>query len=104
MDKRFKTGTRKRSISRTEIRTTDLTAIEITVDQQGDNHEVQKPTYWPAQVRNKIDFAKKSQNISAVILNLWAPPLGVCDNTKWRTRAYRKENIIEKMINLLKGK
>ncbi|GBN37655.1 hypothetical protein AVEN_186807-1, partial [Araneus ventricosus] len=49
MDKRFKTGTRKRSISRTEIRTTDLTAIEITVDQQGDNHEVQKPTYWPAQ-------------------------------------------------------
>ncbi|GBL93466.1 hypothetical protein AVEN_59669-1 [Araneus ventricosus] len=50
MDKRFKTGTLTRSASRTEIRTTDLTAIEITVDQQDDNHEVQKPTDWPAQV------------------------------------------------------
>ncbi|GBO29291.1 hypothetical protein AVEN_150935-1, partial [Araneus ventricosus] len=49
MDKRFKTGTLKRSASRTEIRTTDFTAIEITVDQHDDNHEVQKPTHWPAQ-------------------------------------------------------
>ncbi|GBM46322.1 hypothetical protein AVEN_195274-1 [Araneus ventricosus] len=49
MYKRFKTGTLTRSASRTEIRTTDLTAVEITVDQQDDNHEVQKPTDWPAQ-------------------------------------------------------
>ncbi|GBN69476.1 Zinc finger BED domain-containing protein 5 [Araneus ventricosus] len=33
--------------------------MEITVDQQGDNHEVQRPTDWPVQVGNKIDFVKK---------------------------------------------
>ncbi|GBM94331.1 hypothetical protein AVEN_44777-1 [Araneus ventricosus] len=58
-----------RSASRTEIRTTDLAATEITVDHQDDNHEVERPTDWPVQVRNKIDFAKKiykkTQNISA---------------------------------------
>ncbi|GBN65090.1 Zinc finger BED domain-containing protein 5, partial [Araneus ventricosus] len=48
MDKWLKTGTLKRS--RTEIRTTALAAMEITVDQQGDNHEVQRPTHWPVQV------------------------------------------------------
>ncbi|GBM01838.1 hypothetical protein AVEN_218959-1 [Araneus ventricosus] len=55
-----------RSTSRTEIRTTDLAALEITMDHQDDNHEVQRPTAWPVQVRNKIDFVKKkTQNISA---------------------------------------
>ncbi|GBM36163.1 hypothetical protein AVEN_250795-1, partial [Araneus ventricosus] len=38
-----------RSASRTEIRTTDLAALEITVDHQDDNHEVQRPTDWPVQ-------------------------------------------------------
>ncbi|GBN07727.1 hypothetical protein AVEN_251407-1 [Araneus ventricosus] len=66
MDKWLKTGTLKRSASRTEIRTTDLVAMEITVDQQDGNHEVQRPTDWPAQIRNKIDFVKKKfQSISA---------------------------------------
>ncbi|GBN44924.1 hypothetical protein AVEN_155620-1 [Araneus ventricosus] len=60
MDKWLKTGTLKRSASRTEIRTTDLAAMEITVDQQDDNHEVQMPTDCPVQVRNKIDFVKKN--------------------------------------------
>ncbi|GBM98670.1 hypothetical protein AVEN_191887-1 [Araneus ventricosus] len=49
MDKWLKTGTLKKSASRTEIRTTDLAAMEITVDQQDDNHEVQIPTDWPVQ-------------------------------------------------------
>ncbi|GBL81541.1 hypothetical protein AVEN_143789-1 [Araneus ventricosus] len=49
MDKWLKTGTLKRSASRTEIRTTDLAAMEITVDQQDDNHEVQMPTDYPVQ-------------------------------------------------------
>ncbi|GBM78317.1 hypothetical protein AVEN_222138-1, partial [Araneus ventricosus] len=49
MDKWLKTGTLKRSASRTEIRTTDLAAMEITVDQQDDNHELQRPTDWPVQ-------------------------------------------------------
>ncbi|GBM85019.1 hypothetical protein AVEN_4035-1 [Araneus ventricosus] len=39
--------------------------MEITVDQQDDNHEVQRPIYSPVQVRNKIDFVKKNQNIGA---------------------------------------
>ncbi|GBO35358.1 Zinc finger BED domain-containing protein 5 [Araneus ventricosus] len=47
MDKWLKTGTLKRSASRTEIQTTDLAAMGITVDQQDDNHEVQRPTDWP---------------------------------------------------------
>ncbi|GBL96288.1 hypothetical protein AVEN_131193-1, partial [Araneus ventricosus] len=38
-----------RSASRTEIRTTDLAATEITVDHQDDNHEVERPTDWPVQ-------------------------------------------------------
>ncbi|GBM31187.1 hypothetical protein AVEN_242601-1 [Araneus ventricosus] len=50
-----------RPASRTEIRTTDLAATEITVDQKDDNHEVQRPTDWPVQnlhlkTRNLIDF------------------------------------------------
>ncbi|GBN21254.1 hypothetical protein AVEN_85129-1 [Araneus ventricosus] len=49
MDKWLKTGTLKRSASRTEIRSIDLAAMEITVDQQDDNHEVQRPTDWPVQ-------------------------------------------------------
>ncbi|GBL79385.1 hypothetical protein AVEN_92574-1 [Araneus ventricosus] len=49
MDKWLKTGTLKRSASRTEIRTTDLAAMGITVDQKDDNHEVQRPTDWPVQ-------------------------------------------------------
>ncbi|GBM75024.1 hypothetical protein AVEN_111964-1 [Araneus ventricosus] len=40
--------------------------MEITMDQQDDNHEVQRLTDWPVQVRNKIDFVfKKFQSISA---------------------------------------
>ncbi|GBO14751.1 hypothetical protein AVEN_182030-1 [Araneus ventricosus] len=39
MDQWLKTGTLKKSASKTEIRTTDLAAMEITVDQQDDNHE-----------------------------------------------------------------
>ncbi|GBL77204.1 hypothetical protein AVEN_12820-1 [Araneus ventricosus] len=41
--------------------------MEITVDQQDDNHELQRPTDWPTvRVRNKIDFVKKNpKNISA---------------------------------------
>ncbi|GBL53472.1 hypothetical protein AVEN_134687-1 [Araneus ventricosus] len=62
MGKWLKTRTLKRSTSRTEIRTTDLAAMEITVDQQDDNHEVHD---WPVRVRNKIDFVlKKTHNIS----------------------------------------
>ncbi|GBN38768.1 Zinc finger BED domain-containing protein 5 [Araneus ventricosus] len=34
--------------------------MEITVDQQDDNHELQRPTDWPLQVRNKIDSVKKN--------------------------------------------
>ncbi|GBM35620.1 hypothetical protein AVEN_244509-1 [Araneus ventricosus] len=49
MDKWLKTGTLKRSASRTEIRTRDLGAMEITVDHQEDNHEVPRPTDWPVQ-------------------------------------------------------
>ncbi|GBM43083.1 hypothetical protein AVEN_126170-1 [Araneus ventricosus] len=47
MDKWLKNGTLKRSAYR--IETTDLAAIEITVDQHDDNHEVQRPTDWPVQ-------------------------------------------------------
>ncbi|GBM45051.1 hypothetical protein AVEN_98895-1 [Araneus ventricosus] len=50
----------KRSASRTEIRTTDLAAMEITVDQQDDNHEVQKPTDWPVQVDESTDVSDPS--------------------------------------------
>ncbi|GBL78874.1 hypothetical protein AVEN_48858-1 [Araneus ventricosus] len=49
MEKWLKTGAPKRPASRTEIRTTDLAAMEITVDRQDDNHEMQRPTDWPAQ-------------------------------------------------------
>ncbi|GBO38765.1 hypothetical protein AVEN_160235-1 [Araneus ventricosus] len=65
MDKWLKTGTLKRSASRTEIRTTDLTAMEITVDQQDDNHEVQMPTDYPVQEEIKFILLKKTQNVSA---------------------------------------
>ncbi|GBN29472.1 hypothetical protein AVEN_151830-1 [Araneus ventricosus] len=66
MDKWLKTGILKRSASITEIRTTDLSAMEITVDQQDDNHEVERPTDWPVQLRNKIDFVfKKIESITA---------------------------------------
>ncbi|GBL93772.1 Zinc finger BED domain-containing protein 5 [Araneus ventricosus] len=51
MYKWLKTGTLKRSASRTEIRTTDLAAMEITGDQQDDNHEFQRATDWPVQKR-----------------------------------------------------
>ncbi|GBN00385.1 hypothetical protein AVEN_172894-1 [Araneus ventricosus] len=53
-----------RSASRTEIRTIDLAAMQITVNYQDDNHEVQRPTDWPVQVRNKIDLLKKELKIS----------------------------------------
>ncbi|GBN10808.1 hypothetical protein AVEN_239883-1 [Araneus ventricosus] len=53
-------------IYRTGIRTTDLAAMGITVGQQDDNYEGQRPTDWPVQVRNKIGFCfkKSSQNMS----------------------------------------
>ncbi|GBL72946.1 Zinc finger BED domain-containing protein 5 [Araneus ventricosus] len=60
MDKWLKTGTLKRSASRTEIRTTDLAAMGITVDQQDDNHEVQRPTDWPIQVDESTDVSDLS--------------------------------------------
>ncbi|GBM20101.1 hypothetical protein AVEN_268420-1 [Araneus ventricosus] len=70
MDKWLKTGTLKRSASRTEIRTTDLAAMDITVDQQGDNHEVQRPTDWPVQcIKDAVecmfgeDHVQKIKNI-----------------------------------------
>ncbi|GBM85689.1 hypothetical protein AVEN_273043-1 [Araneus ventricosus] len=49
-----------RSASRTEIRTTDLAAVEMTADHQD---EVQRPTDWPVQVRNEIDLLKKKLKI-----------------------------------------
>ncbi|GBN82281.1 Zinc finger MYM-type protein 6 [Araneus ventricosus] len=49
MDKWLKTGTLMRAASRIEIRITDSAAMEITVDQQDDNHEVQRTTVWPVQ-------------------------------------------------------
>ncbi|GBN29558.1 hypothetical protein AVEN_59546-1 [Araneus ventricosus] len=49
-----------RSASRTEIKTPDLVAMEITVDHKDGNHEVQRPSDWPIQVRNKINFVKKN--------------------------------------------
>ncbi|GBN92430.1 hypothetical protein AVEN_199534-1 [Araneus ventricosus] len=48
MGKWLKTGTLKKSASRTEFRT-DFADMEITVDQQDDNHEVKRPTDWPVQ-------------------------------------------------------
>ncbi|GBN35090.1 hypothetical protein AVEN_214775-1 [Araneus ventricosus] len=66
MDKWLKTGTLKRSVSRTEIRTTDLAAMEITEDQQDDNHEAQRPTDCPVQIRNKSDFLKKKKPQTSV--------------------------------------
>ncbi|GBM06228.1 Zinc finger BED domain-containing protein 5 [Araneus ventricosus] len=64
MDKWLKTGTLKRSASRTEIRTTDLAAMGITVDQQDDNHEVQRPTDWPIQIVQNLSalFAERLSN------------------------------------------
>ncbi|GBM32171.1 hypothetical protein AVEN_136722-1 [Araneus ventricosus] len=56
MEKWLKTGAPKRSASRTEIRTTDLAAMEITVYWQDDNHEMQRPTEWPAQVAVKEEY------------------------------------------------
>ncbi|GBL95495.1 hypothetical protein AVEN_54104-1 [Araneus ventricosus] len=55
MGKWLKTGTLERSASRNEILTTDLSAMEITVDQQDDNHEVQRPTDCPVQVDESTD-------------------------------------------------
>ncbi|GBN28224.1 hypothetical protein AVEN_198913-1 [Araneus ventricosus] len=57
MDKWLKTGTLERSASRTAILTTDLAAMEITVDQQDDNHEVQRPTDCPVQVDESSDVS-----------------------------------------------
>ncbi|GBO17278.1 hypothetical protein AVEN_40869-1 [Araneus ventricosus] len=55
MDKWLKTETLKGSASRTEIRTTDLAAMEITVGQQDDNHEVQRLTDLSVQ-RSDVDM------------------------------------------------
>ncbi|GBO15789.1 Zinc finger BED domain-containing protein 5 [Araneus ventricosus] len=60
MDKLLKTGTLKRSASRNEIRTTDLAAMEITVDKQDDNHELQRTTDWPVQVDESTDVSDLS--------------------------------------------
>ncbi|GBL96999.1 hypothetical protein AVEN_164806-1 [Araneus ventricosus] len=61
MEKWLKTGTLKRSASRTEIRTTDLAAMEITVDQQDDSHEVQRPTDWPVQSTSGARFSSDDE-------------------------------------------
>ncbi|GBN48230.1 hypothetical protein AVEN_39596-1 [Araneus ventricosus] len=58
MDKWLKTGTR--SASRTEILTTDLAAMETTVDQQDDNHELQRSTDCPVQVDESTDVSDLS--------------------------------------------
>ncbi|GBN50622.1 hypothetical protein AVEN_201653-1 [Araneus ventricosus] len=72
MDKWMKTETLMISTSRTEIRTTDLAAMEITVDQQDDNHDhEQRPTDWPVQhldgditgPRRFVDQLKKSHGV-----------------------------------------
>ncbi|GBM30146.1 hypothetical protein AVEN_78535-1 [Araneus ventricosus] len=55
MDKWLKTETLKRSASRTEIRTT--AAMEITVDQKDDNHEVQMLTDWPVQKKGPCSIS-----------------------------------------------
>ncbi|GBM20233.1 Zinc finger BED domain-containing protein 5 [Araneus ventricosus] len=70
MDKWLKAGTLKRSASRTEIRTTDLAAMEITVDQQDDKHEVQRPTDWPVQDAVECMFAEDHvQKIKNILLS-----------------------------------
>ncbi|GBM81528.1 hypothetical protein AVEN_174210-1 [Araneus ventricosus] len=62
MGKWLKTGTRSEHLE-LKFEPPILAAVEITVDQQGDN-ELQRPN-GPVQVRNKIDFVeKKPQNIS----------------------------------------
>ncbi|GBM86109.1 hypothetical protein AVEN_122834-1 [Araneus ventricosus] len=60
MEKWLKTGTLKRYASRTEIRTTVLAAMEITVDQQDNNHELRRPTDWPVQVDENTDVSDLS--------------------------------------------
>ncbi|GBN57124.1 Zinc finger BED domain-containing protein 5 [Araneus ventricosus] len=57
MDKWLKTGTLKRSASRPESRTTDLAVTEITVDQQDDNHELQRLNDSPVQVDKSTDVS-----------------------------------------------
>ncbi|GBL98776.1 SCAN domain-containing protein 3 [Araneus ventricosus] len=72
MYKWLKTGTLKRSASRSEIRTTDLAAMEITVDQQDDNHEVQRTTDWPVQTKFSSEaFARfiERNNQSVKVVN-----------------------------------
>ncbi|GBM77235.1 hypothetical protein AVEN_231247-1 [Araneus ventricosus] len=59
MDKWLITGIL--SASGTDIRISDLAAMEITVDHQDDNHELQRPTDWPFQgyfCENEMDWAK----------------------------------------------
>ncbi|GBN92534.1 hypothetical protein AVEN_61936-1 [Araneus ventricosus] len=56
----LKTGSLKISASRTEIRTTDLAAMEITVDRQDDNHELQRPTDWSVQMDESTDVSDLS--------------------------------------------
>ncbi|GBN95581.1 hypothetical protein AVEN_44780-1 [Araneus ventricosus] len=67
MDKRLKIGILKRSVSITEMRAADLAAMEITVDQQDDNHKVQRPTDWSVQDAVKCmfgeDHVQKIKNI-----------------------------------------
>ncbi|GBM00052.1 hypothetical protein AVEN_214122-1 [Araneus ventricosus] len=66
MEKWLKIGTLKRSASRTEIRTTDLATMEITVDQQDDNHEMQRPTEWSAQADSWRIFSFSSKRNTKV--------------------------------------
>ncbi|GBN95836.1 hypothetical protein AVEN_74016-1 [Araneus ventricosus] len=68
MDKWLKTGTLKKSVSRTEIRTTDLAAMEITVDQQDDNHEVQMPIDWPVQECDRYGISDRTATAFASAL------------------------------------
>ncbi|GBM95417.1 hypothetical protein AVEN_79322-1 [Araneus ventricosus] len=61
-----------RSASRTEIRTPDLAAMEITVDHQDDNHEVQRPTDWPVQpdyVCFLLCAIRYDQDVTSTVLN-----------------------------------
>ncbi|GBL98005.1 hypothetical protein AVEN_126896-2 [Araneus ventricosus] len=56
-----------RSASRTEIRTTDLAAMEITVDHQDDNHEVHMPTVWPVQDATSLNAKPESHKVSILL-------------------------------------
>ncbi|GBM49082.1 hypothetical protein AVEN_266440-2 [Araneus ventricosus] len=93
MDKLLKTGTLKRSASRTEIRATDLAAMEITVDQQDDNHEVQRPIDWPIQ-----RLIKLTPDFTNLWVETWAAYIMLLLHTevRWLSRG----NVLTRLFEL----